>query len=219
MTESEWLACCAPRAMLGYLWDKASDRKLRLFAVACCRCSRQLCLNEGHRAALELSTRFADGQVTAEELASGHRQANDFACGLYGGKSERENRRWAEATAVANSLGVTSPAYRMAGFAADAAWMIRRAAHRDPNQRLAALLREICGNPFRPTPLNPAWLTPDVRALAEGIYQGGAFDRMPILGDALEDAGCTDGDILEHCRDPGPHVRGCWVVDLLLGKA
>jgi hypothetical protein len=80
------------------------------------------------------------------------------------------------------------------------------------------LLREIIGNPFRPVAVDSAWLTSDVVALATGIYAEKAFDRMPILADALQDAGCENEDILTHCRGPGPHVRGCWVVDRLLGK-
>ncbi len=80
------------------------------------------------------------------------------------------------------------------------------------------LVRDIFGNPFRPVVLAPAWQTANVVGLAQTIYDERAFDRMPILGDALEDAGCTNADILNHCRQPGEHVRGCWVVDLLLGK-
>ena len=81
------------------------------------------------------------------------------------------------------------------------------------------LLLEVVGNPFRPVNYDPSWRTPTVLALAQGIYEEGAFDRMPILADALQDGGCDNIDILDHCRGPGPHVRGCWVVDLLLGKA
>ena len=80
------------------------------------------------------------------------------------------------------------------------------------------LIRDIFGNPFRPVVPNPSYLVPAVLELARGIYQERAFDRMPDLADALENAGCTNADILEHCRGPGPHVRGCWVVDLILGK-
>jgi hypothetical protein len=82
----------------------------------------------------------------------------------------------------------------------------------------AMLLRDIFGNPFRPVTLNPAWLTSTVVQLAEGIYQERAFGRMPILADALQDAGCDSDDILNHCQQPGEHVRGCWVVDLLTGR-
>ncbi|MCI0701000.1 MAG: hypothetical protein L0241_07950 [Planctomycetia bacterium] len=81
------------------------------------------------------------------------------------------------------------------------------------------LVREIFGNPFRPVVVEPSWLTSDVVALAAGIYEDRAFDRMPILADALQDAGCDNNDILNHCRGEGPHVRGCWVIDALLGKA
>jgi hypothetical protein len=75
------------------------------------------------------------------------------------------------------------------------------------------------GNPFRPVCVNPTWLMAIVVRLAEHIYQGRAFDQMPILADALEDAECDNNDILNHCRLPGEHVRGCWVVDLVLGKS
>ncbi len=83
-------------------------------------------------------------------------------------------------------------------------------------------LRDIFGNPFRPVILDSFWLAWNdgaIRKMAHSIYDDRAFDRLPLLADALEDAGCTDADILSHCRTPGEHVRGCWVVDLLLGKS
>jgi hypothetical protein len=80
------------------------------------------------------------------------------------------------------------------------------------------LITELFGNPFRPVPVDPNWLTSTVVALAVGIYGERAFDRMPILADALQDAGCDSAEVLDHCRQPGEHVRGCWVIDLLLGK-
>jgi hypothetical protein len=89
-------------------------------------------------------------------------------------------------------------------------------------QEQARLLRDVVGNPFRPVTLDPAWLTWNggtVPRIAEGIYEKRAFDRMAILADALEEAGCTDADILGHCRGPGDHVRGCWLVDALLSKS
>jgi hypothetical protein len=85
-------------------------------------------------------------------------------------------------------------------------------------QAPAELLRDIFGNPFRPVTADPSWLTSTVVALARGIYDDRAFDRLPILADALQDAGCDHADILAHCRSDDPHARGCWVVDLLLGK-
>jgi hypothetical protein len=83
------------------------------------------------------------------------------------------------------------------------------------------LLRDVQGNPFRPVAVEPGWLAWNdgtVVKLAQGIYEERAFDRSPILADALEEAGCTDADLLGHLRSPGPHVRGCWALDLVLGK-
>ena len=77
--------------------------------------------------------------------------------------------------------------------------------------------RDVAGNPFRPIVADHAWLTPTVQSIASAIYQDRAFDRLPILADALEEAGCTNAEVLLHCRQPGEHVRGCWVVDLVLG--
>jgi biotin carboxyl carrier protein len=82
----------------------------------------------------------------------------------------------------------------------------------------ASLARDIFGDPFRPATVDPGWQSADVLALARGIYEDRAFERLPLLADALMDAGCADEDILAHCRSKGPHVRGCWVVDLVLGK-
>jgi hypothetical protein len=87
----------------------------------------------------------------------------------------------------------------------------------------AEVLRDILGNPFRPLPkVNAAWLAWEggtVPKLAQAAYDERAFDRLHVLADALEEAGGTDADLLGHLRGPGPHVRGCWVVDLLLGKS
>jgi hypothetical protein len=81
------------------------------------------------------------------------------------------------------------------------------------------LFREVVGNPFRPIAVEAAWLTSDVLALARQMYEAREFSAMPILADALQDAGCDNDDILSHCRDTtAPHVRGCWIVDLVLGK-
>jgi hypothetical protein len=83
----------------------------------------------------------------------------------------------------------------------------------------AGLVRCIFGNPFRPVSVDPAWLTPAVVKLAQTFYEQRAFDRMPQLADALLDAGCDNEDLMQHCRSPGPHVRGCWAIDAILGKS
>jgi len=99
-----------------------------------------------------------------------------------------------------------------------AAWVDGRTA---AGGRHVELLRDVFGNPFRPTPVDPAWLSwrdGTVAKLARAFYAEGRFGDLPVLGDALEEAGCDDPALLAHCRGPGPHSRGCWVVDLLLGK-
>jgi hypothetical protein len=84
---------------------------------------------------------------------------------------------------------------------------------------LANILRDMFGNPFRPVAIDPGWLTSTAVAMARGMYDSRDFSPMPILADALQDAGCDSDDLLNHCRDPQQvHVRGCWVVDLVLGK-
>lgn len=86
-------------------------------------------------------------------------------------------------------------------------------------QRQLRLLRDIFGPLlFRLVTLDPTWLTPTVKLLAALIYEEHQYDKMPVLGDALEEAGCDNEDVLKHCRGGGIHVQGCWVVDLLLGK-
>lgn len=87
-----------------------------------------------------------------------------------------------------------------------------------PLQEVAADLRELFGNPFYPVEFDPHWRTSEVVDVARGIYEDRAFEQMPILADAFMDAGCEDFEIITHCRRPGPHVRGCWVVDAILGK-
>jgi hypothetical protein len=81
------------------------------------------------------------------------------------------------------------------------------------------LVRDIFGNPFRPVTFDPHWHSADAAGVARAMYESRDFAAMPILLDALLDAGCDSPDILDHCRSPGPHVRGCWVVDLVLGKS
>ncbi len=84
--------------------------------------------------------------------------------------------------------------------------------------RFARMFRDVVGNPFRSVAFSPSWRTDTAVGLARQVYEGRDFSAMPILADTLQDAGCDNTDVLDHCRDPSPHVRGCWVVDLLLDK-
>ncbi len=118
----------------------------------------------------------------------------------------------------------------------DVSWALVRSRVRDVSRDYAAriaasavadlelsnLLRCIVGNPFRTVPIEPAvlaWNDGTVPQIAAGIYDERAFDRLPVLADALLDAGCDDEELLDHCRSKEPHGRGCWAIDLLIGKA
>src|SRR5262245_3683305 len=206
-----WQACAHPRPMLEYLRGKASDRKLRLFGVACChRIWHRLPQgpDEYNHYAVEVAERFADRRTSRQEL--------DQATPLFTRYCIRNEPL--EGNHAFQTWQVILPdAYAAAARAARAAAC---AVEDEVGERKAqaALLRDLFGNPFRPVTFNPAWRASDVMLLAQGIYDEKAFDRMPILADALQGAGCDNADILDHCRGPGPHVRGCWVLDLVLGK-
>jgi hypothetical protein len=202
MTEADWLACTDPMVMLEFLRDRAIDRKLRLFAVAC---SRRVWdwLDPLAQVAVEVAERFADGLAGLDEL-----RAARLAC-----QSAGASAAWYAA------------ASRPAVAARNAAMSAQTVPHR-PAERAAqaALLRDIFGNSFRATPaILPAILTWNegcVVKLASSIYEERAFsqERMGVLADALEEAGVTDREVLGHLRGPGPHWRGCWLLDALLDK-
>jgi hypothetical protein len=213
LTEAEWLRDANPMHRLAKLRGHLRSRQFRLFACACCRRVWDQ-LDGPSRRAVEVAERFADGRATAKELA----EARPPLVPLM--------PSWREAAhlACAPTAQIIHCARLAAGCVANAELL----GHADWRDRVAfsyrainGLLRDIAGNPFRRPALSPAWLHAQDGAavkLAEAIYEGRAFDRLPILGDALEDAGCTDEDMLGHCRGGGEHVRGCWVVDLVLGR-
>jgi hypothetical protein len=197
MTEAEWLARTNPHKMLDFLRDNVSARKLWLFVSVSAREIRpffQGLSNEPVDTA-DLWERYADGQV-----------------------SELNVKRAFRARMNLSLEPPLSPPWQAArsGVFEVMFWFMPRGATEYP--RLCEIIRDVFGNPLRPITVDPACLTPAVVKLAEAIYEDRAFDRLPILADALEEAGCTDAAILSHCRSEGPHVRGCWVVDMLLGK-
>jgi hypothetical protein len=199
------------RTLREFVRGWSSDRKLRLFGVACCRRVQPLLSEGASKLAVEVAERFADGFASVNDLAAVEGDSLDAA---YEG-SEGSDERAIHAAACA--YAVTLRAAKNAAMACDEA---RQASADDVAESAiqSSLLRDIFGNPFRPVTIHSAWITSTVTSLAQAIYTDRAFDRLPILADALEDAGCTNQDILEHCRQPGEHVRGCWVVDLLVGK-
>jgi hypothetical protein len=212
VNESEWLGCTDPTPMLEFLANRASHRKMRLFAVACCRRTCHLLPDERHRKAVDVAERFSDGQATDGELAVAEGQALDA---VYVPDATEERAVFAASSAY--FLSLRSIGQSVVGIADEA----RQAAENETIEQScqANLLRDIFGPlPFRPVTLDPAWLTPNVQSLAESIYTDRTFERLPILADALSDAGCNNEDILNHCRQPGVHVRGCWALDSVLGK-
>jgi hypothetical protein len=180
----------------------ATQRKARLYACACCRHLWKQIDNLRSEGAVLVAEAYADGVKSKKKLRMAHVDVDSVASSyVYD---------------IHNLVLVASmEAVPLTGLIA-AITTIRN----DDNPILAAhLLRDIFGNLFRPVSLDAEWLTSTVVALATGIYEERAFDRMPILADALQDAGCTNEDVLNHCRDPSlTHVRGCWVVDLLTGR-
>jgi hypothetical protein len=234
MTEAEWLACAEPWRMVP-LVRTGSDRKLRLFACACCRQVLNPFAPPLAVRAVAAAEAFADGELGASALAT-VREVVAQATQAANAEDRQRGTGYLSHLLKGCTSVCTASGTRSAGEVADD---VRRAAagavtdapvfqtehhsNRSPEwvaelASQADLLRDIFGNPFRPVTFSPAWRTDTAVALARQMYEGRDFSAMPILADALQDAGCDNADILNHCRGPGPHVRGCWVVDLVLGK-
>ncbi|MFO0845824.1 MAG: hypothetical protein U0797_26150 [Gemmataceae bacterium] len=219
MTEAEWRSSKEPAPLLTYLKEHASDRKVRLLACACCRLIWEHLPDLRSRQGIEVAERFADNLASPKDLAKAHNNAlvakGEAGWAVY----------WATSTKPAGPIDNVFDA-AVAAPARHATQKTNKVGTWEEVQaetihQLANLVREVVGNPFR-----KPWLSPDLLSweggllvnLAQGIYHDRAFDRIPYLGDALEEAGCDDREVLDHCRAGGPHFRGCWVLDLVLGK-
>ncbi len=238
MTEAEWLACEDPKALLRQLDGTASVRKQRLLGLACCRSLIDVLNNPVSQQALQVAESWIEGRCEPAERKRARRAANAAAIlasglSLEDGLAFSDSAAWAVQRLLqkgpldaAHLLHALAEA-RLKGAGARASLartyqiadkLCAEAFHAESHAQ-CDLVREIFGNPFRPVTFNPFWRTSDVTLLAQGIYEEKAFDRMPILADALQDAGCDSDDILSHCRDASAtHLRGCWAVDLVLGK-
>jgi hypothetical protein len=231
MTEIVWLVSTDPAQMLELVRYKTSDRKLRLLACACCRLHWNHLTDANLRNAIEVSERFADQEATPAQLSAASRKARRAVAKLREAEaaSHEQVRRLMDAgvrdipqydyVAMLAAEAISGIAYKAINLVL---WIVRRdlwPVEIDPTQRdKPGLLRDIFGNPCRPVTLDPTWQTSTVTALAQRMYESRDFSAMPILADALQDAGCDHPDTLDHCHDNGPHVRGCWLVDLLLEK-
>jgi hypothetical protein len=220
MTEAEWLACTDPEPMLEFLRSRVTERKARLFACACCRRIWHL-LDGWSQNAIEIAERFVDGAVGKTGMAF----AMTFTTDLHFDVVTNTTPDAAKyiAAGIANSIITGSGWVTAWNVVTEARRAIRYSSPQvdtyQESKCQAALLKDCFGNPFRPVSFDPAWLAPKVTTIAQAMYESRTFDQMPQLADALEVAGCENHDIIDHCRGPGPHIRGCWVVDLLLGKS
>jgi hypothetical protein len=212
MTEAEWLACRDPHETLGAV-GTGSTRRLRLLACAALRRVWSEIRDDRCRDQLRAAEQYADDLITDAALDRASAEADAAYEEVIAGR--RHSEVVALHAAVATAAGEIEA--RQISLVFRAAADVAPFGSNEPAIQ-AGLVREIFGNPFRPPHFNAAWRTSDVLPLATGIAAANAFDRMPILADAPQDAGCDDDDLLGHCRGPGPHVRGCWAVDLVLGK-
>jgi len=241
LTEADWLSGPHPDAMLYHLGDRVSVRQLRLIGVACCRRLSRWVRAEASLPVLDVAERYADGLASEEERQTAHRAVREASWPnrAAGGDRWREqvgvfvrwvllgvlesdryvqinrvdHRNAARAAYAAGHRGRTA-GKNAAALAGEAAQVAEVAAQ-------VQTIRDVVGNPFRSATIDPAWLAWSgglVVKLALGAYEERDFACLPVLADALEDAGCIDEVILSHLRSPGPHVRGCWAVDLILGK-
>jgi hypothetical protein len=225
MTENEWLTCTNSSSMLRFLRAKLSARQLRLFICALCRQSWHLFVDNRSRQAVVIGERFADRVASKKNLETALANAK-AATRIFQSRFQRVSEE--------------DEAFQLAWDAAEAARIAQKAVEADvwlaalqvagnwaTSERTGSYLfvREICGNPFHLISLNPGWLTPTVTGLARAAYEernlpSGELDpvRFAVLADALQDAGCDNEDILAHCRQPGEHWRGCWLLDSITGR-
>jgi hypothetical protein len=221
MDEEEWLECPDPDEMLRFVREKVSERTLRLFACACCRRIWDRITEDSSRRAVRISELYADGRAPFKELHAAFVAADKiFSNSLHHVRNWHANdaARLAAHLEMRGLSDGTATAAAMAGASGGGDYWKQYAGEKGHQ---CILLREIFGNPFRSVEVDPSWLAWNsgiVPKLAHAIYEDRTFDRLPILADALEEAGCDNADILSHLRGPEPHVRGCWVVDLILGK-
>jgi hypothetical protein len=212
MTEAEWLSCTDPIRMLELLGDHSSRRKMRLFIAEGARSLETLFGND-QKVLAELQEQVAESKATEEDLERfllrdwpelwEHRAPGGNLPSVW--QSARMVVRDRFKLAPLEKNEVVTDGSRVTEYA-----------------EMCSQLRCLFGNPFHLVSVEPIWLSWNagmIPQLAQAIYDNLLFTDISVLADALEEAGCTNADILDHCRGPGPHIRGCWVLDLILGKS
>ena len=233
MTEAEWLSATDCRPMIAVLRAAPNWRKMRLAGCGCGRRILPFLKDAWVHSLLVAAESAADNECEQSHVdsilaanqpffdvrAAEYTQYNGiagiaFAAGHHPSNHMFENAlSWLGSAAAWEQVPDAVLTQDDWGGPNDPAWQAA-----DVNERVAqiSLLRDIFGNPFRPVSFDPAWRTDTAVSLARGMYDSRDFGAMPILADALQDAGCEDEQVLLHCREPGPHVRGCWVCDAVL---
>jgi hypothetical protein len=233
MTPSDWATSTDPHAMLMFLRERrpVGERKLTLLSAACCRRAWDRLVDTRSRQSVEVVEQVADGDAGRDDLSAAREGAilaevdlmNDHSV-----PSAVRLDRWLTARAVSflcSGLSQNPPAedHLANAFGSVVGWTAYPRAGAEDEvvaglTAVAALLRDIFGDPFSPTTFLPEWRTEAVLSLSRGIYEDGAWEVMPVLGDALDEAG-ADPAVVSHCREPGAHVRGCHVLDGVLGRS
>lgn len=203
--------------------DERLDRSLRLFAVACLRGVQHLSTDDSCPRAVEVAERHADKPNLRALRSAGHAAERGYRRVSASGSVTDHSLRTMALLHAASQItsdkmwqGSIPAWFRVAGACSE---VLRWNTERNPTGPCVRFFRDIFPNPFRPVAFDPAWRTATAAGLARTMYKSRDFGAMPILADVLEEAGCDSPDILTHCRGDGPHVRGCWVVDMVLGKA
>jgi hypothetical protein len=223
VTEEHWLQAADIRSMDARWIAKHDSRKWHLFAAACCRRVLALGPDPLLESLIDATEDFADGSRTWKEMTSLRKRfREEYQLPL---KKDTQARKVAFDLSRAvehltrkvshNAQRVTESCATAAASGSGGDWT---AAYRAEHAAQVALAHDIFGNPFRPVAFSPEWRTSTAVAIAKSMYDSRDFAPMPLLADALEDAGCEHADILDHCRGSEPHVRGCRVVDQVLGR-
>lgn len=208
MTEAEWLAATDPTTLLEYVPGKLSNRKLRLLLCSLCHLHWRTVRHEVYREAVKIAERYADGVATEKERELAFRKTGAWHLHQH---YKLSHRRYL--VSFHNTVAPEQD-YSSLDWQAEAVQLFEG----EGKAAYVRVLHDIFGNPFRCIAVDRDWLTSTATGIAQLMYDSRDFSAMPILADALQDAGCNDEDILNHCRQPGEHVRGCYLVDLVLGK-
>jgi len=202
------LAATDPTPLIAYVRGRATGRQLALAAIALCRSDRDLMRPGYSRDGVVWSERVTDGEIAPDDLG-GLDPGADYLMGAAANRC----RCVAGLATDGDLVRAHDSLAEVVEILIDQDWDNTRRL-----KRMAEVCRDVFGNPFRPVSFSQEWRTETAAGLARQMYRSRKFSALPILADALQDAGCEDEHLLSHCRGPAPHVRGCWVVDLVLGK-